>query len=226
MSDRVSKARGARVRRWWRTLFVVGVNLVVLAGTAAALQFAADRGLPAETLLAGPAGDSLAVGLLSKIGVLLWALTAGACLLAAAALPRGPEHRRLRRLLAGVGTLTAVLAADALTEFHEGIAPTWLGINNELVLTVYAVVALALVFIYRDLVWRLPLRGALLLAGAVFAMSIGNDVFEVLLPSTVAIGEDVAELLAIVNWALCWSVAAFVAIRNAAATSGRAGCGG
>jgi hypothetical protein len=168
-----------------------------------------------DLCLAGPAAEPLLAGLLPRTGVLLWALAAGACLLAAAVMPRGPAQRRVRRLLGGVGALTAVLAADGLTGFHEGLAPGVLGIDDEAVLAAYAAAALALLVAYRDLVWRLPLRSALLLAGVAFAVSIGEDVLDLSMPSPAPLALDVAELVAVFNWALYWWVAAFLAVRGA-----------
>jgi hypothetical protein len=101
----------------WRWLGVVGAAAALLLGLEAlgvdTSELTRDPGAVAEL--------PQHVGLISTLGVMLWAAAAGACLLAARALAtRGGDSRRAEFLLV-TGVLLAVLGIDDGLQVHENI---------------------------------------------------------------------------------------------------------
>ncbi len=79
----------------------------------------------------------LYVGALSTTGLMLWAATAGICLLGAAVMSRFPSQRETSWFLLCAGMLTALLGfADAFL-LHERVFPTYLGLPQKGVYLVY-----------------------------------------------------------------------------------------
>jgi hypothetical protein len=101
----------------WRWLGFVGAAAALLLGLEAlsvdTSELTRDPGAVAEL--------PQHVGLISTLGVMLWAGSAGACLLAARALAiRGEDSRRAEFLLA-TGVLLAVLGIDDGLQLHENV---------------------------------------------------------------------------------------------------------
>jgi hypothetical protein len=206
-----------------RVRLVLGINVAAAVLLAAGLRLAARAGISGDELVRDTiavVGGQLHAGLLSNLGIIVWAVGGGVCLAAAAVLRTVPEQRRWARLLGGAGLLTVVLATDDLIMFHEGagIGPQWLGIPEALIMAAYAGAVVGLAIAYRDLLPRLPGGIVLLLALGCFAVSVAVDLVDVQL--TYVVEEDIAKLLGIVNWTLGWGLAATGLLRRALAGTG------
>jgi hypothetical protein len=202
----------------WLWHLIATANVVYFGAFGTVIWAFGRRDVTADKLLRDPiavAGGPLHAGLLSNIGILVWAIGAGACLLAAAALWGVADAGRECRLLLGVGVLTTVLAADDLLMFHEdvGIGPRWLGLSEELIIGTLGAATLALLVVYRDLVWRMATRWVLLIAAAGFAVSIGIDLVDDRM--NYVIEEDLAKMVGVWNWTLGWGVGAALLVRRA-----------
>jgi hypothetical protein len=202
----------------WRLLAVVVVaNAVYLGLVVATLRAGERRGIAPAQLLRDPLAvvvGPLHAGLLSSVGVLAWSAAAGACLLAGGVLVGLDGSRREGRLLLGIGLLTLTLAADDLLLFHEGIAPRWLGLSEDLVLASYALAAVALLVGYRDVVRRLATRWLVLVSVLAFATSAGVDLF-LEAPTVYRVEEDLAKTVGVWNWSLAWGLGAGLLVRQA-----------
>lgn len=117
-------------------------------------------------------------GLYSNLGILLWGATS-VVLLHTAWLVGGSVGRwgRTRGALLGFGALSGTLMADDFFLVHEWIAPEFLGVPETAVYAAYAVVLAVLLVAYRkEILERRP--GHLVVALALFAVSLGMDAFE------------------------------------------------
>jgi hypothetical protein len=120
------------------------------------------------------AGESAALGFLSYIGVLItWGGSAVAVF--AGLMVAWAKGWRVAwpLLLAGIGA--AYLALDDLLLFHDDLYPSRLGLDEDVVESVYGVVALAFLWWYRDF-FRRNEWPVLALAGAALAGSVLVDI--------------------------------------------------
>lgn len=78
-------------------------------------------------------------GALSSIGILLWCAAASVCFLTATVLYGSPAESEKRRFLLSAGLLTSVLTLDDLFLIHEELAPDYLNLEEEIVLSFYLV---------------------------------------------------------------------------------------
>ncbi len=148
-------------------------------------------------------------GALSNLGVLLWALAAGAALAAGVALRRAARRNnaapdpapdvaaaRRARFFIAAGLLSLLLAGDDLFTIHEGAEIVFAG-GEELVLGVYALLAAAFIWLFRrELLTDCPLF--FMLAGALLTLSVAADV--VFGEAAGFAFEDGAKFLGIAAW--------------------------
>lgn len=204
-----------------RQLTIAVVTSLLFALLLLAIRFVAHpRGIHLDALLRDPNGVSGApfyVGVLSMVGILGWgaAASAGAVGWSTLHAERDPELRRLALALGGFAILSIVLGLDDLAQFHEDIAPKFLGVDEKLVFSVYGIYAVAWAVTFRRLLLdRVPV----LLPAAVlgFASSILIDLIgdKVELPMFL---EDSPKLLGIYLWALTGGALLTSAYRDALA---------
>jgi hypothetical protein len=180
-------------------LAAAGAGLV-LVGLAAAVGWARD--IPLEDVAGDPNevfDADLAIGLLTRVSVLVWAAAAGIAI-AAGLLGRRWSAPEAAVLLA-FGGVAAVLVTDEALLFHEAAGRA--GIPRGLVLGVYGAAVLLLL-------WRLrvPLRSTpwivLIAACGWLALSAGIDVLldNFLTSSALNFTEDGLKMLGILTWSL------------------------
>lgn len=135
------------------------------------------------------------IGIVSNLGLLLWAATAGICLFAAASQPH------VRRFWLYAGLLTMALLADDWLLLHENGFPVYLGIPEKLVYALYGLATLGYVVRFRRLLLRAEYL-VLLVAFGWFAASVGADAFldGVVWVPGFFLWEDGAKLFGIVTW--------------------------
>ncbi len=140
--------------------------------------------------------DDWYAGLLSDLGLVIWAVGAIGSLLAALL------HLRRGRPGAGffvaMGVITAWLAADDAFLWHEELIPDTVGVDEKVVFAVYAVVTVVTVVagrsaITRNLWWVLG-AGCALLAGSIVAERVG---FSLRTPDDVV---SVCKFMGIATW--------------------------
>jgi hypothetical protein len=150
-------------------------------------------------------------GALSNLGVLVWALSAGAALGCAAVVLMAGGRRRAAFLAAGAA-LGLALAVDDLFMIHEGGRMQALG-GEVLAFAAAGAASAAYAAVFRREILAAPCPGLLALAFAFFAASLGADLVG---PGVIAadavhpVVEDGAKLLGIFAWA-AFHVAAAVA---------------
>jgi hypothetical protein len=157
-------------------------RLILATGIAASIPLLAVAA--ASRLLQVPIGhmtrDIAAVanvhpltGVLSSLGIVLWAASATVWLFAAY-VQRARQPNESSGLLVLPGLLSAYLAIDDLFEFHELIAPRYLGVPEEVTYALLGAAVGVYLWRYRE---RLRERHGelLLLALASLAASVGVD---------------------------------------------------
>ncbi len=192
----------ARVSGGLRRLALLYAPAVLLLLAVAVI--AAATGIPPPKFTLDPAvlaGTHPLLGVVSNIGVLLWAAAAAVSLFTATLLHRPGEERQRRAFLLAAGLLTAWLLLDDFFLLHEWLFPSVLGVPQTLVLATYAGLAALFLLRFAALILRtdyLPLA----LAAAFFAASIAIDQ----LPHAwfawnyLYLIEDGCKLLGIVGW--------------------------
>jgi hypothetical protein len=122
------------------------------------------------------------------------------CFFAAAVLSHTSDGGSSRRFLWSAGLLSLVLSLDDLFQFHEDLAPRYLGIDDKLVVGAYGAGLLVFLFASREQILRSEFP---LLATALFffAASNGVDLLQDSWPSPWRIFfEDGFKLLGIAAW--------------------------
>jgi hypothetical protein len=181
--------------------------LVVAAVAAISLVVAVGAGVPARDLVRDPApylGTPLHVGLLSTLGVLMWAAAAGLALLASLG-------DRSLRLYAG---LSALCAVDDAFLLHEEVWPRLSRLPEVLALLPYAV--LGVLVLRRLPALEAKTRAAFAVAIVAQGASVGLDLVgsPLALVSGTAddvrnLAEELVKLAGITLWlTACWSLAA------------------
>jgi len=141
------------------------------------------------------------IGLLSNLGVLMWAVAAGAALLGALVL--SVRESEPAGFLGGAAGLTAILLADDLFQGHESLPSR--GPSELAYFATLAAVLAVLLYRFRALVLRRTVVPLLAAAGALFAMSLAVDQ-GLTLPGGIFL-EDTLKFFGIVAWST-WLVAA------------------
>jgi len=190
---------------------IAPILALTLAGSvglfAACIAGARWAGVPVDWLLRDPLAVVEAhplTGFVSNLGIVLWSAASGICLLTAAVLRRRGDDPESASFFLWSGVMTAVLALDDLYQFHEVIGPSSLHLAQRGIYLIYLAGVAAYLFRFRRRIlatdWLL-----LVLAGAMFAVSLGAD----LLPEALREGpiepvtdlvEDGAKFVGIVLW--------------------------
>lgn len=181
-------------------LFLLALFLPTLALLAALPLLSAWTGAPVSQFtrdVFSIAEIPVWSGLVSNLGLMLWTATVAVCGLAATV---AETSARERTALAGAAALSLVLLVDDALLVHEFIAPDRLGIPETVVVGCYVALTGAWLIAFRGEVLGRR-RGLLLVAGALFAVSIGMDWIE---PDEAEWWrywlEESAKLLGIVGW--------------------------
>jgi len=140
----------------------------------------------------------LYVGVLSTTGLMLWAATAGVCLLGAANLSKLPQHRGAAWFLLWAGVLTALLGFDDAFLLHERVFPTYFGLPQKGVYIAYISMILGFLMFFFHRILR---TDYVLLGMALFfmALSVGMDEFIVYSRFETFV-EDSCKFVGIVFW--------------------------
>lgn len=190
--------------RWTRPslalLTLALLPLVMVAG--AGILFEKDVQLMTRDLAAVADVHPL-TGALSSLGVLLWWTSASIWFFLAAVHPGNGAAGHLY-FAASSGLLSAYLALDDLFQFHETLAPRYLGVSEQ---AVYAMLAIAVLF-YLWRFWPLVVDRENPWMMLALALLVGSVVIDNILEAWVAwlgpwiyLVEDGAKWLGIVCWA-------------------------
>ena len=162
-------------------------------------------------------------GAISTLGLMLWTLAVGACLVAGLVLNALPGQERMSRLLLATAGLVTLIALDDALQFHERIAPDYLGIPQPAAYAVLALPALAYAIRFRVELMEGD-RLLLCLGVGLLVLSAGADNLRFLasLPGVtteqIRIVEDIAKevgRIAFVAWCFDSSRAALAAVAQA-----------
>ena len=169
------------------------------AAVGAAWALAERTGRPAAEFtrdVATVGGLPAYAGFVSQLGLLLWAGAAGAGACGALAARRDETGRAgPAGFAAGLGWLSAQLAADDAFLLHEAVLPA-LGVPEKAVLLTHAAVAAVVFLTWRRWAARSNL-GLLALAAAGLGGSVSADQ---LAPTGWTLAEDAAKLLGVATW--------------------------
>ncbi|MGD1853268.1 MAG: hypothetical protein ACFB2W_03370 [Leptolyngbyaceae cyanobacterium] len=185
----------------WKLLIFIPSILLILAVGLAKVLFQ----VPIYNLI----GDVFSIadihplsGLLSNIGVLLWCATATICFFVAGVLRQTKNSKVVHFLLASA-CLSTYLLIDDFFLFHEKLAPTYMGISQDMVLMLIMIAAVVYLFWFRRIILRTQ-YGLMLIAIGFLSLSVGADT--VLKPWLLSLGEwkslleDGAKLIGITSW--------------------------
>ncbi len=183
-------------RRAAGPLLITGVLVVTVV-----VVLSIVAGVPVQVLIEDPAfllGGHPLTGMLSNLGVLLWAATAAVCgftYWSSASLQLPP----LLRAYVGLGgAITTALLLDDLFMLHEEVLPLTFGIDQKIVAGAYALGLPAYFWYFRSLLSRRHvLLGASLL---LLAFSLGYDQFMPPGGEWRPVWEDGPKFLGIVAW--------------------------
>jgi hypothetical protein len=188
----------------FRSLFPVIVRLYV--PTLAVLGVAVILSVKADVPISYLTRDPVAIpdrhpffGLLSNIGVLLWAVCAGVCVFASAVLRARAVKEGWPAFFLFAGLITAVLLIDDFFLLHEWIFPAHLGIDERFTLPLYGVIVLVHLAWFRRLIQRTEYL-LLLFAFGLFGLSVIVDQWPKPMQSWLFLLEDGFKLFGIVSW--------------------------
>jgi len=138
-----------RRARW--TFITAGVALAVAAALIGlVLHIHATAEVSMGTLTRDPlSGKPAYLGLLSQMGILVWAASAATCLLAAGVLRGAPESR----FLFGAGILSLVLCLDDAFLLHDEVLPL-VGVPEELIYAGHLGIVLVFLVAFRRQILR------------------------------------------------------------------------
>jgi hypothetical protein len=162
----------------WKLRWVFALVLVPIAALfgSAVVASLVIPGLSLDMLTRDPLavteGDRY-LGALSNVGIVMWAMAAGACILAALALRRQARPGAAVSFFAWSAALTAVLGLDDLFQLHEWVQPR---LPSGEVAVVVGYVVLVGIYAWQFRRSLLTAEYALIVAaGACFAASIAVD---------------------------------------------------
>lgn len=210
--------------------FTYAPVLLVLAAAAAA-SWIFRIGIPAMTVdPTATAHVHPLTGAISSLGVLGWCATASICVFAAAALRRDAPREERAFLLASA-LLTSYLMLDDLFQFHETLAPRYLGLSEAVVYAALGATVCAYLVAFKQV---LSGMNFLMLAAAVGFLGASVVMDAILAPWLGLTGprayfvEDGAKLLGIASWCSFFSSASLqllagaVVVQTAGAAAPRA----
>ena len=96
------------------------------------------------------------IGLVSNLGILLWASAAATGLVTAAVLAKDQAPQMLTRFFLWFGLLTSLLALDDFFLLHERMFPRFLGLPEEATLVIYGVLLLYILIRFRPVYRTMP----------------------------------------------------------------------
>lgn len=201
-----------------RALAPVALGALVFAAAVFAVAIVAGGhfGVAVTTLTRDPVAELQGApytGIVSNLGVLLWAGAATLCLFAASQLRSGSEARRF--FLFG-GALTAALLVDDLFLLHEVVGPLYLGVPEKAVYLGIGLLTLGFLYACRSVILRTePLL--VMAALGLFGLSVVVDQILPLSVSTGLVVEDGAKLAGITLWLAYFTRAARRALPGAPA---------
>lgn len=214
------------VRTLWRMMGLSPIPVLVTVVPAGALLAAVVIvgvffGVDVGRLLHDPAavaGMNPLIGLVSNLGVLLWAAAASICLFTAALTRQRGMHEAFAFTFCA-GLLSAYLMLDDLFMFHENLVERYIGMNEKALYLCLGIATLVFLIRFRVFILRTDF-GYLLLALGFLAASVLIDtavdyvvpVFAEKFPMLEDIAEDGSKWLGIAFWACyylrsCYQVA-------------------
>lgn len=170
-------APGSIQRASIRTLVLVCLAPVLLLAATAYVAHWKEIGI--EWMLRDPSALGrlpFYAGFITKIGVVLWVITASVSLFGYAVLEPSLRGADAARFLLASGTMSAILGVDDFFMFHETIAPRGLGVPEKFVLASYVLLIAGIVLRLRQFVLSV-VDGLLVGALACFAGSLAVDLF-------------------------------------------------
>ena len=213
-------------RALWRMMGLSPIPVLVTVVPAGALLAAVAIvgvffGVDVGRLLHDPAavaGMNPLIGLVSNLGVLLWAAAASICLFTAALTRRRGMHEAFAFTFCA-GLLSAYLMLDDLFMFHENLVERYIGMSEKALYLCLGIATLVFLIRFRFFILRTDF-GYLLLALGFLAASVLVDtaadyavpVFAEKFPMLEDIAEDGSKWLGIAFWACyylrsCYQVA-------------------
>lgn len=184
------------------------VLLVLAAAAAASRIFRVDI----STMMADRTASAHIhplTGAVSSLGILGWCATASICFFAAAAMRRDAP-RESRAFLLASALLTSYLMIDDLFQFHETLAPRYLGLSESFVYAALGATVCAYLVAFRRILLSMNLA---MLAAAVGFLGVSVGLDAILAPWLGLDGpreffaEDGAKLLGIASWCSYFSSA-------------------
>ena len=123
-------------------------------------------------------GSNPLIGMVSNLGIILWACTASICLFCGFFLRANSDKKEMASFFIFSGIITLILLLDDLFLFHEYIFKTYLGINELVTFIIYGILLISDFVIFRHTIER---TNFLILASAVlfFGLSLLFDYFHV-----------------------------------------------
>lgn len=158
-----------RLLPWVLVPPVVVLSVVALASRILGVSASRLMRDPAATMDVHPL-----TGLVSSLGIVVWAATVAVLGFSATLLLHVNEGRRAARFLGMGAALTGILLADDLFQFHEYLFASQLGLPEMLVFAAYALSISGIVYAFSAEV-RSSQAGLLAAAIACFAVSIVCD---------------------------------------------------
>lgn len=162
-------------RRVWPLLTITLTLAILLLAALVAAGLAG--GIRISNLTRDPAtitGDPFYLGLISSLGLMLWAGSAAICWFSRFLLELKPETAQIRLFFLYSGLLTVVLLLDDAFLFHELVFPRYLSIPEKVVMAIYLLFFVGYLFYFRRLI--LATDYLLLLAALVgFGLSLVLD---------------------------------------------------
>ena len=201
----------------WRetaVVLIVGIGAVVVmsvtrhvVGTS---EFDLLVGDPLAVARAGGDIDYVAVGWITHLVIIMWAVAAMSGAAGARLRWDDPERRREALMFGASGLLSLGLLVDDLFQVHESVFPIWFGVDEKRTMAAWAVLALMWFAVFSRLLVRNRHLPLVVLAGLFLAASIAVDVLEdagPLGPLTDLVGgagvaEDGPKLVGVFAWAV------------------------
>lgn len=118
------------------------------------------------------------IGAISNLGILLWCASASVCLFCFVLLRKFPAHRLPARFLLYSGLIISVLMFDDFFQLHEILYRDTLGIPEAFVVSLYGVLFLANLVVFRKAILKTDFL-LLLLAFGFFGLSLFFDLIMV-----------------------------------------------
>lgn len=164
------------------------------------------------------------VGVVSNVGILIWASAAAICLFTAYVLHKTGKEKEFTGFFLWSGLFTATLLIDDFFMFHDSILYVVFGINENLVYLAYGIALIAYVVRYRDTMQKTPMLIFVVTMGFFF-LSTGFDklpgLFEkvgLTLPISTGVDaffEESLKLFAVMNWLAYYALAAAQQLKRA-----------